>query len=172
MLTQCNRSLLERFWSKVHKTDSCWLWTAAKTKTGYGDFGIKGQHRRAHRFAWELTNGSIPPGMLVCHNCPAGDNRLCVRPSHLFLGTHTVNMQDASRKGRLATADRHGTQIHPERVARGEARSDAKLTEDAVRQIRHRAASGESRKTLATEFSISLSVLNSVARGAAWRHVH
>jgi len=96
---------VERFWSKVDKTGgsgSCWNWLGMPQKgTGYAQFEVKKPHvknYRAHRFAWILTRGAIPDGIFVCHTC---DNKICVNPEHLFLGTHQDNMDDAKRKGRL-----------------------------------------------------------------------
>jgi len=86
------------FWSKVQKSDGCWTWAGATWGRGYGAFKHEGRQVYAHRFAWEMAKGPIPAGLFVCHHC---DNPLCVRPDHLFLGTHTDNMRDASRKGRL-----------------------------------------------------------------------
>jgi len=94
-----------RFWAKVKKTEDCWIWIGARTKTGYGRFAIRTSRVirsfRAHRYAWEITHGTIPEDKELCHRC---DNRLCVRPEHIFLGTHQENMADASAKGRLHTA--------------------------------------------------------------------
>lgn len=93
------RPLADRFWPKVRKSDGCWEWTRATTTHGYGKFSVAtAVWDRAHRVAWKLTNGPIPDGMFVCHHC---DNPLCVRPDHLFLGTHGDNMRDASTKGRM-----------------------------------------------------------------------
>jgi hypothetical protein len=94
-------TLEERFWSKVHKTPTCWLWIAAKFSNGYGHFYLEGRHCLAHRVSWELLVGPIPDGLLVCHNCPDGDNPGCVNPAHLWLGDDKANVQDMMRKGRF-----------------------------------------------------------------------
>ena len=94
------RPVEERFWEKVQKTDGCWLWTGATIAAGYGELAV-GQPRkplRAHRLSWEMHHGPIPEGLLVLHHC---DVRNCVRPEHLFLGTHQDNMADAYAKGRM-----------------------------------------------------------------------
>lgn len=88
-----------KFWQKVTKTNSCWLWTGAKSHNGYGRFSHKGKVKQAHRVAWEIQNGrEFPAGKLACHVC---DNPPCVNPAHLFVGTTKDNMRDASLKGRL-----------------------------------------------------------------------
>lgn len=88
---------MERFWNKVNKTEACWEWTAAIDPGGYGAFKVDGKKVNSHRFSWNLHFGSLPEGMLVCHTC---DNRLCVRPDHLFLGSHQENHDDMVNKGR------------------------------------------------------------------------
>lgn len=86
----------QRFWDSVIKTNKCW---ECNLKGGgkYRQISVNGKNISVHRFSWELHNGVIPKGMLVCHKC---DNPICVNPEHLFLGTHKDNTQDMIRKNR------------------------------------------------------------------------
>ena len=108
-----------RFFSKVVKTDSCWLWTGAMFsrqdgRGGYGKFSLNDHVITASKASWIIHNGPVPDGLFVCHNCPEGDERKCVHPSHLFLGTAKQNSEDMVRKGRSAVGDRNGSRTHPE----------------------------------------------------------
>jgi hypothetical protein len=90
---------INKFWSKIDikGNNDCWDFKYGKTQAGYGHINDRGKNIYAHRFAWELTNGVIPDGLLVCHHC---DNPGCCNPSHLFLGTTADNMHDRDAKGR------------------------------------------------------------------------
>lgn len=86
-------TLEERFWAKVSKTDSCWLWTAAKDKKGYGRIrNSEGKAERAHAVAYKMLVGPVPPGYEVDHKC---HNKSCVRPDHLRAVTRKQNMENA-----------------------------------------------------------------------------
>lgn len=91
----------ERFVIRVAYGLGCWEWMGSYFGTGYGQFTVRmGRTRKnwiAHRYAWARTFGPIPDGLWVLHRC---DNPKCVRPDHLFLGTHADNMADMKAKGR------------------------------------------------------------------------
>lgn len=87
-----------RFWRKVRKTESCWIWIAYRNQNGYGTMKYKNRAYLAHRVAYTLTHGEIPEGKLVCHKC---DVPQCVNPEHLFLANQRANMRDCLAKGRF-----------------------------------------------------------------------
>jgi hypothetical protein len=170
--TRLNKPIDDRFWSKVDKSggiDACWIWTAFINKAGYGRFGVGGRSGKplnAHRVAWELTNGAIPDGLWVLHNCPGGDNPACVNPSHMFLGTHQDNTNDKVKKGRQSKGEKHGLRTHHS------GNRLLKLTVDQVIYIRERyALGGISERQLAKQFGISGAYVHSIVRRECWKHI-
>jgi hypothetical protein len=170
-----DNGLAARFWGKVRKTAGCWEWTASISTRGYGSFFHEGRSQPAHRVSWMLENGPIPVGMLVCHHC---DNRVCVRPDHLFLGTTKDNTVDAYAKGRLnprlydgtlATLAADAQRADPSKRSLGEHHPTAKLTHSQVLDIRSRRAAGESQSDLARAFGIGQSHVSAIVLGKKWR---
>lgn len=139
-----------RFWCNVAHGDGCWEWQGPLNGRGYGRVWWHGTRAPAHRVAWELANGPIPAGLIVCHNCPGGDNPRCCRPDHLFIGTIDDNNQDAARKGRKAM----------------------KLTPADVAEIRRLYTTGKlTQRQIAGLFGIHDSVVNEIILRKAWKHI-
>lgn len=160
-----------RFWAKVEKTDSCWLWRGCLNAQGYGNFRHRGRSQLTNRVAYELATGTIPPtGLDVCHRC---DVPACVNPDHLFLGTRSDNVRDMVQKGRgnPARGDQSGARKHPERLGRGETSGMSKLTDEAVRLIRAERAAGTTISALARRLRVVRTTIREVAAGRAWKHV-
>lgn len=160
------RPLADRFWEKVRKTDGCWYWTGASAN-GYGyiyDHGV----RRATHVAWELTYGPFPPDKFALRHC---DEPSCVRPDHLFVGTHADNMADRQAKRRTATGERAGARTKPHAFPRGEQRADAKLSAQAISEARLRHAGGASYAELAREIGVDVQTIRRAIRGETWRHL-
>jgi hypothetical protein len=140
---------LVRFWRNVnkdgptqpHMSTRCWIWTGRRTSGGYGSFVLDESATGAHRIAWLIHYGEIPPEKLICHHC---DCRGCVRPGHLFAGTHQQNMADAVAKGR-----------HP----------SARLSEDDVAEIRRILAARVTLTELAKRYGVDRRTIYCIERG-------
>lgn len=156
------RSVEDRFWSRLQVTPACWLWLGGTTQYGYGvvnQYGRGASHLLAHRVSWELYNGPIPAGLIVCHRC---DVPACVNPAHLFLGTQRDNMRDMRAKGRGRNGPR----------PLGSANKSAKLTDDQAREIKRRLAEGETATSIAADFPVGRTTIGWIKSGKIWRHVH
>ena len=147
---------MRRFWSKVKRGPGCWEWQAGTFgDTGYGAFFFNGKNQGAHRVVYEMRHGTIPKGMCICHTC---DNRLCVKPSHLFLGTQKENIQDAANKGRMKG--------NP--TIRGTGNPKAKLTATQVKAIRN---DTRQLRTIASDYNVTYGLIGMIKRKEIWKHL-
>ncbi len=154
-----NESDLARFTSKYTKNPKtgCWIWTAGTFISGYGVFELNGRAKKAHRVSYEHYVADIPDGLIVCHRCPDGENRLCVNPDHLWLGTHQDNSDD-----KLAN------NMQP----RGGLCSQSKLTEADVIEIRELYSTGlVSHADIALYKGVSRPLITKIIRREVWKHI-
>jgi len=150
--------LKARINADTRRTRGCWLWTGYINAGGYPEVSFKGQKHLVHRAAYELKYGPIPDGLLACHTC---DVRACVRPDHIFLGTHADNMRDKVAKGRSAG---------PSLI--GEANARSKLTTPLVRSLRAEySQGGVTIADLAARHDITEHNMRCAIRGLTWKHV-
>ncbi len=149
-------TLEEKFWARVQKTESCWIWTGYKIH-GYGNLRVKKGTvgHAAHRLSWEIHKGPIPEGLWVLHNCPGGDNPACVNPDHLWLGTESDNNKDCVKKKRNQRGERHGNAV---------------LTWQMVCQARKLKSEGNiCQREIAKMFGIGESHLSQILLGKIWK---
>jgi hypothetical protein len=145
----------QRFWSKVNKTDTCWLWTAGCSGNGYGVFTIKSKNVSAHRYSYELHYGEILEGLVVRHTC---DVRNCVNPNHLLTGTQQDNITDMIEKGRRQSSI-------------GIKNNSAKLSEDDVIEIRIFREFGFTQKQLGEMYGVIRETIKDIISRKNWSHI-
>lgn len=148
----------ERLLNQVDiQQDGCWVFTGCWDGSGYGQIQINGERTRTHVLSYRLHKGEIPAGKYVCHTC---DNRACINPEHLFLGSAADNAKDMWQKGRGVLQD-----------TRGEANGQATLTEDEVREIRSCTAAGLSLSEVGVMFGKDTSTIWKIHHRKTWRHI-
>lgn len=159
------------FWTRIDKSggpNACWICNWA-TVGGYGVYHSK----KAHRVAWELTNGPIPRGLQVLHDCPGGDNPMCCNPLHLWLGTEQDNMTDKVEKGRQSCGEKHA-KIMKRVASRGEGHARATLTNELVLSIRRdyrKGVRGCGAHVLAKKYSVARQTILWIVNRKGWTHL-
>jgi len=151
-------STAEKFWNNVEKKSDveCWQWKGTIGDTGYGNFSSKAfglKTKLAHRIAYFLAYGVNPKDLFVCHKC---DNRLCVNPRHLFLGSPQDNMADMVAKNRSAKGERH---------------SHAKLKDAQVHVIKRLIKKGVTDRAISWLYNISGMTIWSIRHNKTWKHI-
>lgn len=150
------RPIEERFWAKVEKTSTCWLWQGYCSPNGYGSIGSgnKNSPVLVHRLSYEIYFGEIPDGLLVLHKC---NIKKCVNPGHLKVGTNQDNTNDALDAGN----------IH-----QGSKCWNSKLTERQVITIRKLLATGDYLQIeLADLYNVSDTLMSDIKTNKVWRHI-
>lgn len=159
--TMNKKTIEQTFWQKVSKKESgCWEWIGCIDALGYGRVGKKKDCNisKAHRLSWFIFNGKIPNGLLVCHKC---DNRKCVNPNHLFLGTQSENMIDMVKKNRRNYVGLFG-----------EKNPMSKLNSALVSEIKNeRNTTGKSYKRISKMFGVSTMTVYRVCKNQLWKQI-
>lgn len=151
MITEKSKAL---FWMQAKRTKGgCWEWHGAKNKSGYGVITMKGiSERLAHRISFYLCKGKALEG----HGCHVCNNPPCINPDHIFEGDDALNMAHCRESKRTLSGSRN---VH------------AKLTEADVLEIRKKLEEGVSKRILAAQYNVSLSLVFMIARRAIWTHI-
>jgi len=155
MERRISKKAIERFESKITKTDSCWLYGGYKTGSmGYGYMRVGNKYQYAHRVSYQIYKGRIPKGEFVCHSC---DVPLCVNPEHLWTGSAKDNKRDSVSKGRSPGM-------------KGNNNPNRRITSLDVFYIRELYASGDySHKELAEHYDISHTTIRSIVNRILWK---
>lgn len=160
MSGECDLPRIKKcFFERIRKTENCWWWIGYIGNFGYGQLF---RNMRAHRVSYEIHKGKIPKNMYVLHKC---DNRACVNPDHLFLGTHLDNIADMNKKKRVNISG----------IGKGENWGvncgNAKLREEQVLEIRERLKLKENQSQIAREFGVKRATINDISQGKTWRNL-
>lgn len=152
--------------------NGCWEFDGAKLPNGYGKIGRNNKTWLAHRYSYTIHVGEIPANMYVCHKC---DNRKCINPDHLFLGTHKDNTQDMIQKNRHNFSGLRTNNFQEKATAKklkGENHPNAKITESTVKQIKELYKNGTMQIDIAKMLNVKQGYISNIIRGYIWKHVN
>lgn len=151
------KPFLYKFWERINKTKSCWIWIGAKNSGGYGILRVNNFQMRAHRFSYQAFFGRISDKICVLHKC---DNKICVNPEHLFLGTRIDNNKDRDMKNRTV-------------IVYGSKNGKAKLNEIKVRDIKNtlKYYNFKSFAEIGIKYNVKWQTIQAIAKGKTWKRV-
>ncbi len=152
--------IIDRFKTKVDKTGDCWIWTASKYGSGYGTFWDGEKMTGAHRFSYQISKGKIPKGLVVMHSC---DNRLCVNPNHLSIGTYSDNLNDMVSKGRQRKIETYKS---------GSKHCNSKFNDFEIIEIRNLYKTGRySHRELARKYGVEKTTISYLLKRKTYKNV-
>lgn len=146
-LFKSKKSIKERFFDNAIKSDGCWKWNGAMFPNGYGSLFYKGRNLLSHKVSYEIHNGEIPAGKIICHQC---DNKWCCNPAHLFIDGYRGNAVDAIKKG-----------LKFGRVA---------LSSNEIIEIRN-LSKEKTTQVIADEYHVSRSTIQSILSKKTWTFI-
>jgi len=147
--------------TKVKKANGCWEWISSRDRSGYGVFLYNKKVIPAHRISWQFFIGEIPKNKIICHKC---DNRLCVNPKHLFVGTHKENAVDCSKKSRNIS------QTNPEKIPKGEKHGNAQSSNKIILEI-FKKSSNFSLNELSKIYQLRKNYIKDILTGRTWNSI-
>lgn len=173
-------SLKCRLLNRIKNINGCWIWQKTLSSNGYAILCFKGKLKTASRLSYETFIGKIPKGMYVCHNCPNGDNRKCINPEHLWLGTPKENAKDAVKKGTMTKVwGRKKTKEEIDKIQKnrsipnqkGENHPNNTLKNSDVFEIRELLKSGIKQMEIAKKYKVCQGVISQIKHKRTWRHI-
>jgi hypothetical protein len=168
------KPIKDRFSTKyrIDEHTGCWIWTSTTNNAGYGTIGLGTAEQGkdfAHRASYRIFKGPIEKGCVICHKC---DNKKCVNPDHLFMGTQLDNIRDAQKKGRIRKGDAWKTEARLLIDQKGEKHGMHKLKEHEVREILIRKKAGPMVIAhVAAEFRVTRGTIRNIITRKNWKHV-
>jgi hypothetical protein len=169
-------SLKCRLLNRIKIKDECWEWQGKITNAGYGEIRNSQKYSLVHRLSYEIFKGEIPLDKIVCHEC---DNKKCINPDHLWIGTYKENYDYAKFKNRIPdqTGWKHTEEtkkkfkFRPHADRRGEKHHLSKFTNEDVLNIRELLKKGVTQKEIASKYGVRQTTISRIKNKDRWNHI-